>query len=170
MPATYEPIATTTLSSNASSITFSSIANSWTDLRLVLNGKNASGYLNNFFYIQFNSDSAGNYSETFLLSYGSGSAYTSYNTFYSYISLGGINGVDDVLPAMFTADIFSYASSTTYKTILTNSAVDRNGSGHTGVNVGMWRNTTPITSLTIGNSGGLYAAGTTATLYGIKAA
>jgi hypothetical protein len=36
MAATYEPIATQTLGSAATSITFSSIAADWTDLRLVL--------------------------------------------------------------------------------------------------------------------------------------
>ena len=36
MPATYEPIATTTLGSAATNITFSSIPATYTDLRLVL--------------------------------------------------------------------------------------------------------------------------------------
>jgi hypothetical protein len=38
MPATYEPIATTTLGGAAATITFSSISSAYTDLRIVLVG------------------------------------------------------------------------------------------------------------------------------------
>ena len=70
MTATYDPIATTTLGSAASTITFSSIPNTFTDLRLVLFGVtlNATGTYNQ---IRFNNDTGTNYSWTQLLGNGS---------------------------------------------------------------------------------------------------
>ena len=61
MPATYEPIATTTLASAQSSITFNSFSG-YTDLVLVSNwaSANSTAFLN----IQFNGDTGNNYSET----------------------------------------------------------------------------------------------------------
>jgi len=61
----------------------------------------------------------------------------------------------------------SYAGSTN-KTVLSEAANDKNGSGIVNRLVGLWRNTSAITSIT-----GTTFAGTltgTATLYGIKAA
>ena len=41
MALTYEPIASTTLGSSASSISFNSISTAYTDLRLIVSGLNA---------------------------------------------------------------------------------------------------------------------------------
>lgn len=168
MPTTYEPIATNTLGSNATFITFSSIPGTYTDLRLVLVARNATGYINNYFYLQFNGDNAGNYSETYMLGYGSNPVSSGSSSNTGLISLGGINGVDEVAFGLFTADIFRYTGSDN-KTVLTSRSADRNNtSGDLGRSVGLWRNTSAITSVRIANSGGFFAAGTTATLYGIK--
>jgi hypothetical protein len=64
-------------------------------------------------------------------------------------------------------DIFSYAGST-YKTVLTNESTDMNGSGAATVAVQMWRSTSAITSISLNLSTSTIAAGSTATLYGIK--
>jgi len=73
MPATYEPIATTTLGSAAATITFSTIAATYTDLRLTLVFTTSVGGANVFF--RFNGDTGTNYSYTSLE--GSGSAASS---------------------------------------------------------------------------------------------
>jgi hypothetical protein len=160
MATTYEKIATTTLGSTASSITFSSIASSWTDLRLVWVGTRG-GYLE----FQYNGDTAANYSYTWMD--GSGSAAASGQTAndnFIYLSQRAFNAT---IPEMATIDIFSYASSN-YKTCLTTYEQDTNGAGYVGNQVGLWRSTSAITSISI--IGGSMNAGTTATLYGIKAA
>jgi hypothetical protein len=77
MPATYEPIATTTLGSAATTITLSSIPSTYTDLRLVtvLSNNGAGG---DSLYITCNGDALGAtslYSETRLR--GDGSTATS---------------------------------------------------------------------------------------------
>lgn len=164
MAATYEPIATTTLGSAASSITFSSIPGTYTDLRLSLSLKSTSA--TSFFGFRFNGDTGTNYSCTYM--YGNGSTAgssrstsvdiiygnTIYNTNFTFVGL----------------DVFSYAGST-YKTCLYSMANDQNGSGVALNEVGLWRSTSAINSLSIVDyQGKVFEVGTTATLYGIKAA
>lgn len=163
MPATYEPIATTTLGSAAATITFSSIASSWTDLRVVFVGTATAA---TGLRAQFNSDTGTNYSRTSLL--GDGSAvYSQRGTNIAFISLGINDNLSTTIPTMRTMDIFSYAGSTN-KTVLTNESTDLNGSGASTVAVQLWRNTGAITSISLNVSGTTIAAGSTATLYGIK--
>ena len=70
MTATYDCIATTTLSSAQSSVTFSSISGSYTDLIIISDAILASG--NDALGLRFNSDSGSNYSYTFM--YGNGTS------------------------------------------------------------------------------------------------
>jgi hypothetical protein len=67
-----------------------------------------------------------------------------------------------------TVDIFSYANSSQNKTVFTEQYSDKNGSGSVGRYVNLWRNTAAITSILVFEDFGSFAAGTTATLYGIK--
>lgn len=165
MPATYEPIATTTLSSAASSITFSSIASSWTDLKLIIVATASTAAPD--IIIRFNNDTGTNYSRTNLI--GTGSSAIS-NRYSSTANLElDYTGLSTSIPSLYEIDIFSYAGST-YKTLLCRTSEDRNGSGDTFANVGLWRSTSAITSIKLELSAYNYAAGTTATLYGIKAA
>jgi hypothetical protein len=164
MPATYEPIATTTLGSAASTITFSSIPATYTDLRLVLNSSvSATG---SELKLTFNNDTATNYSFTSL--YGYGATANSYReTSRVGIPLDAAFGIPNTQWALWTADVFSYAGSTN-KTALTTGSNDNNGSGATFRNVGLWRSTSAITRLDLSVSGITFSIGTIATLYGIK--
>ena len=163
MPSTYEPIATTTLGSAAASITFSSISSAYTDLRLVFTCTTSQTYLA---AIRFNSDTAGNYSFTYLA--GNGSAASSgngtSNTSIPFVPLGNTRTVN---PTFVTVDIFSYAGSKNKTSLITTSG-DNNGSGTVERIVGLWRNTSAINSLTITTTDTpTFSIGTTATLYGI---
>jgi hypothetical protein len=166
MATTYEPIATTTLGSAASSITFSSIASTWTDLRVVLVELSSSTATQR---VKFNSDSGSNYSTTMLAGNGtsavSGSNINSASGIISDWYVGG----SSTLPAMKTLDIFSYGGST-YKTVLLTNSNDHNGTGAVERMVGLWRSTAAITTVELTRDGGTYNAGTIATLYGIKSA
>lgn len=163
MPATYEPIATTTLSSAAASITFSSISSAYTDLRIVLVGT-STGTSDYNIQITFNSDTGTNYSKTGLQGNGT-AASSSRATNNNYIYPMEGQGVTTT-PSFYTMDIFSYAGST-YKTCLIEQNIDLNGSGRVYRAVGLWRSTSAITSTTWTLSGSTFASGTTATLYGI---
>ena len=163
--ATYEPIATTTLSSAAASITFSSIPATYTDLRLVLTATSSTAGAD--VQIQFNGTTTA-YSHTYM--YGSGSAAVSGRVNgATYIYLDYLVGLSTTIPSLYEVDIFSYAGST-FKTLLNRTAEDRNGSGEVLASVGLWRNTAAITSIYLFLSAYNFATGTTATLYGIKSA
>jgi hypothetical protein len=154
-------IATTTLGTAAASITFSSISSAYTDLRIVFVG---TGTASSNCQIRFNSDSTSTYSQTAL--YGTGAAAGSsrnsdtafYFTYYTNLST--------TIPTLRTMDIFSYAGST-YKTCLTTENSDLNGSGSVVRTAGLWPVTSAITSILLLNPSSTFAAGTTATLYGI---
>ena len=163
MPATYEPIATTTLGSATKNITFSSIPATYTDLRIVLVGtiQTAADYIE----ITFNGTTSG-YSWTRLSGDGSTAAsgrITSNTKWVPNLPLGGSTTV----PMLITTDIFSYAGST-FKTGLMETSADLNGSGIVIRGVGLWRNTAAITSIKLEVQTYNFNSGTTATLYGIK--
>ena len=164
MPATYEPIATTTLGSSASTITFSSIPGTYTDLRLVIVAKGTAASDVN---MKFNSSSTA-CSWTQLAGDGSSASSGRITTGVgrAYITLN-FNVLSTSQFYFYTADIFSYAGSTN-KTCLTTFQEDNNGSGYVGRKVGLWQVTSAITQIDL--NGTDFAAGTTATLFGIKAA
>jgi hypothetical protein len=162
MAVTYDPIATTTLGSAASSITFSSIPSTYTDLQVVLTVLPTAA---NRPYLQFNSDTGTNYSRTII--YGDGTSATSTATANTNQIITSALTSDQV--NLTTWDIFSYAGST-YKTVLGKVAMDKNGSGVVVATVGLWRSTSAINTINITASASTFAAGTTCTVYGIKAA
>lgn len=171
--ATYTQIATTTLGSAQSSVTFSSISGSYTDLVLVGIGYNGAGdgYAPR---IQFNSDTGTNYSITDLGANGS-SASSARQSNQSAMLLGYVAGWDTTSTqvGMFIAHIMNYSNTTTNKTVLSRlSQADGTYPGTDGI-VGLWRNTNAITSITILGDTGVsqtFASGSTFSLYGIAAA
>lgn len=165
MPATFEPIATTTLGSSATNIEFTSIPNTYTDLRIRLVGTGSGDST----YVRFNGDTATNYSNTNL--YGQGTvAASARDTSQAFINISDGSSTMFTTPCFFTLDIFSYAGSTN-KTVLSTFSNDNNGSGEVNRAVGLWRSTSAITTVRLYMSGtGTFSTGTTATLFGIKAA
>lgn len=157
--ATEIALATTTLASPTTTITFSSIPSTYTDLRVVVSALGTAGL-----YCQLNSDTAGNYSYTLMYSSGSAVATTSATSTSRVQLTVGIN-LSSSIPTFYGIDYFSYAGST-YKTLSYGSNQDLNGTGYVVNGVGMWRSTSAITSISIYSTSNL-STGTTATLYGI---
>jgi hypothetical protein len=155
---TYEPIETETLGTTESSVTFSSIPGTYTDLVLVFAG--TVGILDNN-NVTFNGDTGSNYSVTRLVGNGS-TASSSRGSNLNAIQCGEIatSQSNDII------QIQNYSNSTTYKTLIHRS---NNTSQFLKASVGLWRNTAAITSITITN-GGTYQIGSTFTLYGIASA
>ena len=166
MTATYDSIATTTLSSAARNITFSSIPNTFTDLRIVWVGRNETTA--DYVEITFNNNTSG-YSFTSLSGNGSSAGSNRITSNTKWIANFPPTAGSSTIPFMFTVDIFSYAGSTFKTGLMTNSS-DFNGSGLVIRSVGLWQNTNAITSIKLEGQSDNFAAGTTATLYGIKAA
>jgi len=164
MAVTYEPIATTTLGSAASEIILNSIPNTYTDIVCVLVGTHETSSAT--IRMQVNSDTGTNYGYRAI--YGDGS--TAQST--SGSSSGRINAAPNwasTYTCMAVIEWFSYAGST-YKSCLINSDTDQSGSGTHYSTVGLWQNTSAITSIRLFPSSGNFATGTKATLYGIKEA
>ena len=168
---TYEPIATTTLSSAASEVTFSSISASYTDLVLVSNVKiTTSGF---GLVMQFNSSTTA-YSLTDL--YGDGTtAGTGRASNASYITLTYNVGIPTAANTFGTVitNIMNYSNSTTFKTVLSrhSNGSTSNGPGTEAI-IGLWRDTSAIHTVTVKQNSGSnnLDTGSTFTLYGIAAA
>jgi hypothetical protein len=173
MPRTYEPIASQTLGSDTSSITFSSIAALWTDLRLVCVGRSvwsSDGF--DALILRFNGDSASNYSYTYLGTF-SGSPTSGRSSNQTNVSVTRVNPSTsgNTNPSISAIDIFSYANTSVFKTLLGAGAADAEAI-QVIRSVGLWRSTSAISSITISGAQGTGAlrSGFTASLYGIKAA
>jgi hypothetical protein len=160
---TYTPIATTTLGSAAASYTFSSIAGTYTDLVVIFNGAITTGP--DDVRIQFNGDTASNYSATLLRGSGTAtlSASSSNDTVISYTSYIGTGDGSSV--GIF--NIMNYSNATTYKTIICRGNV---AASFVNATTGLWRNTAAITSVKMTAGGSTFKVGSTFTLYGISAA
>jgi hypothetical protein len=172
MPNTYTELRKTTVGTATSSVTLDLTGISgYTDLKLI---GSVYGTVNDVgLKMQFNSDTGSNYSGTILLGTGS-TATSARQTNISFINLYGYNygtGSTNSIFAPVDCSIMNYSNSTTYKTTLTRSWVQRNeGQGELYANVGLWRNTNAITSINLTLTSGNFAVGTTFSLYGIAAA
>lgn len=163
MPETYEPIATTTLGSNTSSVTFSSIPQTYTDLVLITNTL-ATGTGNDG-RLQFNGDTSAIYSSTQL--FANGVSPTS-NSNTNQTSLRLLNDYHSTLRSIGIVNIMNYTNSSKWKT-----CISRFGTSDysTGTFVGTWRSNSAITSVTVLVTGGdSFVSGSVFSLYGIKAA
>lgn len=167
MPTTYEPIASTTVGSNTSSVTFSSIPSTYTDLKLIIvanDGDNGNGGV---LSLQFNGDAGSNYSTIFRRGDGSTSSQGQFSSF-PYAHLGSLSGASGFW-SFYECDILSYRAAVG-KRVLTKTQSDRDGNGIVDYNVSSWRNNTAITSLTIQSNNAptrTLQVGTTISLYGI---
>ena len=161
MTATYEPIASTTLGSDAASHIFSSIPSTYTDLVLVASIKGTTN--DQIIRVRFNSDTGSNYSTTSLIGTGS-SAVSQRQTTQTSIRIAHVNSNSNFDPHIVS--INNYANTTTYKSTLA-----RENSVTVGVSatVGLWRSTSAVTSIEIFRENSNMVTGSTLTLYGIKA-
>lgn len=159
MPATYEPIATTTLGSASATVDFTSIPSTYTDLVLVFSGSTSSGNLGK---LRFNSDTGSNYSCTILWATGSYKTSSRYTEPYLWVIPASANVMQNAI-----ISINNYANANTYKTYLARANMPIESVGTT---IGLWRNTNAITGIQFALSSGNYTSGSTFTLYGVKSA
>lgn len=180
MPQTYTPIATATLSVAATSYTFSSIPSTYTDLVLVTNTRSAAGPASDDIriYLQVNGDtSSGLYSGTVM--HGTGVNAISYRE-------NGRNQIDNSKQtstagtgefAPFIYNFMNYSNTNMFKTIIQRANPSLNATptyNGPGLAVTLWKNLSAINTIVVQAAGGSsvvgFAAGSSFTLYGIKAA
>lgn len=172
MPLTYEPIATTTLSSTASQVSFTSISGTYTDIVAVCLIKATTG-TNETLKIQVNGDTGNNYSCTYLQGSASDGAYSARASNISLIlGQANNNGIPTGASTFgsFISHFMNYANTTTYKTVLSRGNSLGSPGDATGAAVSLWRSTSAITSIRFFVNTGNFDTGSTFTLYGIKAA
>jgi len=158
---TYVALDKVTVGTATSSITFSSIPQTYTDLVMVFDGTAASATYSG---IRFNGDTGNNYSYTYLAGNGSTAVSSrSANAPEMYTSTGNTVTTSQNNTIVH---IQNYSNTTTFKT-----ALIRNNSTtvETTAAVGLWRNTAAITSVTFKTPGTNFAVGSTFSLYGIAA-
>jgi hypothetical protein len=172
------PIGYATSNGSVNIFSFNNIPQNYQDLFLVSYIRSADTTLgaavSSSIYINGASVTA-NFSTTNL--YGNGSSpfssrFTTSTPSYGWQSIGSVpeagqSGVSSNTFGCIEVNVLNYANSSTYKTGLMRYSGDTNGSGMTGMGVGLWAVTSPITTISIGTYGNI-AAGSTATLYGIR--
>ena len=158
---TYVSLATYTAPSATNTYTFNTISGSYTDLVLVIVGKNNSGTGNDNFALRFNNDSNSNYSDTAMKANGS-SASTDRRTNQT------LGYVGQMYPNFSTTivNIQNYSNTSVYKMAISKFG-DISSSSVIGTRTVLWRSTSAITSITVVTGGDSWAAGTTMTIYGI---
>lgn len=167
MAVTYEAIATGNGNGSSSTFTFSSIPSTYTDLILVFQESPASG-VGDRLTCYVNSDNAGaNYSTTTMLGNGS-SAISERTSNYPkwYLDTGSLTQPQN-LNNVYVIQFQNYANTTTYKTML---ARLNYAQAFTAAQVGLWRSTSAISSISINVATSTISTDSTFTLYGIKAA
>jgi hypothetical protein len=168
MPQTYTPIATVNLAgfsgANGNYFQFDNIPQTYTDLVISINAGLDLGTSYDV-VLRNNGDSGSNYSHTWLRGNGSAIASQRYTgtLFYLDYNAGTTMGIN----RSYLVNVMNYSNSTTYKTFLFRANVPDN---IVEQHVGTWRSTAPITSIRLTTNGGGISAGSTATIYGIKAA
>jgi hypothetical protein len=168
MPAgsTYTPIATFTVTSQ-STVSFTSIPSTYTDLILTTIGKaSTAGSSVNQYRIRFNNDTTSNYSNTQVR--GDGSTASSNRDSSQTELYVGLVGQTSASAETSIFHIMNYANTTTFKTLLARG--NSSSGGFVCANVGLWRKTPEaINRIDIYGPSGETLTGTY-TLYGITAA
>jgi hypothetical protein len=167
----YESIATYTLSSSQTSITFSSIPSTYKHLQLRWIAKTDRAETDDVVYMQFNSDTGSNYSWHFLRGNGSvalASGSTSTSNVAIQYGASGNSGATNIF-AGTAVDILEYANTNINKTVRSLQGMDLNGSGWIYSQSGNWRSTSAITSITLDQQyGSNFTEYSQFALYGIK--
>ena len=156
-------IASYTVTSPVTPITFTSIPQTFTHLQIRAYAQSSSGNA----AIRFNGDAGNNYAYHYIN--GSGAALTSAGTATTgngYLSL--FMGSTSSNFGGVIADIFDYTNTNKNKTMKVIGGADLNGSGNVFFSSTLWQSTSAITSLSlIPDTSGTFSIGTRIDLYGI---
>jgi hypothetical protein len=156
--ATLVPLQSTFITATTTGVTFSNISQEYTDLEIKVEGLSTSEPSLDY---RLNGDTSSSYSYIQMSGTGSAASHS--------LAANQTAGRLDHFGYMSTA--YGYTNTITFfdytNTVARKSVLSRSGSANNGVSmvVGLWRKTEAINSVTFT---GVYAAGTTISLYGIK--
>jgi hypothetical protein len=167
----YESIATVTVGAGgSSSVSFTSIPSTYKHLQIRTIERAASNLSGDHPYIRLNNDSGNNYSWHRLNGNGTaaiaGSGSTQPQMRYGYNTADASFG-SNIFSAVII-DILDYQNTNKYKTLRTLAGADNNGSGHLGLESGLWQSTTAVNRVDLFPFSGNWAQYSQFALYGIK--
>ncbi len=176
MPATYQLIASNTLSSAAASVTFSSIPATYTDLVVRISARSdRSGSNVDVIFFRFNGISTTVYSDTAINGTGavadngrSTNATTMFNS--GYFAIPAATSTSSTFSSM---EIYIPSYGVSQNKPLSGFSVSENNSASSGAfitaDAGLWRSTATISSIEFSlNTGPNFVSGSSFFLYGIK--
>lgn len=165
-------LAEITVSSPVATITFSSIPQIYSHLRIVGAARCAAAITGDGVYLQYNGDAGANYSRQFYQFAGTAASGNNSLSGSTNNILGVSTGASALANAFAsnTIEIPCYSSTAMFKQAHANSGIIL-GATVSGITLfvfcAIWVNTAAITSIVIGNTGGSnFVAGTVFTLYG----
>lgn len=168
-----QPIYTQTVGvGGTASITFNNIPQGFTDLKLVISGRGSNSDFYSNVMMSFNGSSALYFTDTLI--YANASSVTGTRNSYG---AGGSVLDGYITAATGTANTFGAISvyipnytSGNYKQIIADSTTENNSTSNylMSLSSNLWRNTAPITSLTVTAGGNNFVQYSTFTLYGIS--
>lgn len=164
----FQYIDSTIVTSNIDSVTFSNIPSNYVDIvGTITFAQSTASY---GVAVRFNNDATGLYSATLL--YGNGTTVNTGRTSsatYAYVSEWGVTSSTTIaIPAMSKFELFNYSNSSINKSFIATAAGSGTSNG-VDMHVGLWRNTTAISSITfLAAPTGNLVSGTTITLFGVR--
>jgi hypothetical protein len=167
----YDSLATVTLSSSTSSITFAGIPSGYKHLQIRAVAKTDRADTDDVILMQFNGNTAANYSWHILRGNGtaaiSGATTDASNISIQYGATGN-SGATNIF-AGSVIDILDYQNTNKNKTTRTLNGMDLNGSGWIYLQSGNWRSNSAVTSITLNRQyGSNFVQYSSFALYGVK--
>lgn len=169
----FDALATVSLSTSASSITFSGIPTGYRSLQVRALYRGTVGAGDGTVFMRFNGDSNSNYSTHRTYGYGGGGAMGADGSINSTtMSVGHSMGATPSLQSftVMITDIIDYTNDSKHTTVRSLTGTDMNGdaSGALFFNSGNWRNKSSVTSLTLTTGQTAFATYSHFALYGVK--
>jgi hypothetical protein len=167
----YDSIATVTVSTAVSSISFTSIPATYKHLQIRILGRGTNPNTECQFAYKFNGDTGNNY--TFHLVRGNGtSAFADGAASQAFAGVTVRYAAANAAASMFgggISDILDYSNTNKYKTVRSIGGTDQNGSGQVYYSSNLWMNTSAISNIEIYNQdGNNLAQYSSFALYGVK--
>lgn len=158
----WTPLANTTVSGSTTTITFSSISNSYRDLVIVYSSPSQGSQVRPL--IRFNSDSGSNYNEIRMVGNGSSTSSAAFSGSH-FDATGFFSSYND--PFTILANVLDYSATDKHKSVLFRA----DGASQATVGeMGRWANTAAITTVSfVSANGSSFPTGLTIALYGVSA-
>jgi len=168
MPA-FEAIASTTLGSTTSTVTFSSIPSTYEHLQVRCYTRDSNASNTVVMYFRLNGDTGSNYTRHAL--YGDGATAFGTGQASTTVVWGAATAAASATANAFGVcifDILDYASTNKYTTGRSIGGYDANGNGRADFGSGLWLNTAAVTSVSVVTGGAGFVSGSVFALYGLR--